>query len=165
MKIATNRHGFSKCGEFGAMWRISPRVITLFQSQKGNYAMYVSKVNVDFWLRLEDFKILFCTKNFLFGFYNFPPKKFGDLPLSKLPLTNSTSSFSTTSTTSTSSIPSTNRRSTGLHPYIYSRLWLFQMRTSASGTVAEIICLFRTSLSFRVQRNIVPLWVFKFCHN
>ena len=29
MKIATNRHGFSKCGEFGAMWRKSPQVITL----------------------------------------------------------------------------------------------------------------------------------------
>ena len=35
MKIATNRHGFSKCGEFGAMWRISPRVITLGQGSTG----------------------------------------------------------------------------------------------------------------------------------
>ena len=35
--------------------------------------------------------------------------------------------------------------------------WLFQMRTAASGTEAESIRLFRTSLSFRVARNIVPL--------
>ena len=84
-------------------------------------------------------------------------KKVGDLTLSHIPPTNTTSSSSTTSTTSTFSIPSTNRRSPGLHPHIYSRLWLFQIRTAASGTEAESICLFRTSLSFRVQRNIVPL--------
>ena len=89
--------------------------------------------------------IFLCTTNFLFGFYNFPLKKFGDLTLSNLPLTNTTSSFSTTSITSTSSIPSTNRRSTGLHPYIYSRLWLFRIRTAASGTEAESICLFTHS--------------------
>ena len=35
--------------------------------------------------------------------------------------------------------------------------WLFQMRTAASGTEAESIRLFRTSLSFRVQQNIFPL--------
>jgi hypothetical protein len=56
-------------------------------------------------------------------------------------------------------------RSTDLHPCIYSRLWLFQNRTAASGTEAESICLFRTSLSFRVVQNIVPLLVFEFGHN
>ena len=35
MKIATNRHGFSKSGEFGAMWRKSPRVKTLGQAGLG----------------------------------------------------------------------------------------------------------------------------------
>ena len=87
----------------------------------------------------------------------FSKKKFKDLPLSNIPPSKPTSSSSTTSTTSTSSIPSTNRRSTGLDPYIYSRLWLFQIKTAASGTKAESIFLLRTSLSFRVQQNIVPL--------
>ena len=123
--------------------------------------MYNSKVNVDFWLCLKNFLIFFGPKIFFLDSIIFPQKKFGDLTLSNLPLTNTTSSFSTTST---SSISSTNRRSTGLHPYIYSRLWLFQMRTSASRTEAGSICLFRTFLSFRVKRNIAPLWVFEFCH-
>ena len=35
------------------------------------------------------------------------------------------------------------------------------MRTAASKTEAESICLFRTSLSFRVKQNIVPLWDFE----
>ena len=87
----------------------------------------------------------------------FLPKKFGDIPFSNIPPTNTTSSSSTIRTTSTTSILITNRRSTDLHPCIYSRLWLFQIRTAASGTEAESIRLFRTSLSFRVQRNIVPL--------
>ena len=47
--------------------------------------------------------------------------------------------------------------STGPTPSSYSRLWLFQMRTAASGTEAESICLFRTSLSFIVEQNIVPI--------
>ena len=84
---------------------------------------------------------------------------FCDLTLSNIPPTNTTSSFSTISTSSISIILSTNRRSTGLHLYIYSRLWPFQIRTAASGTEADSICLFRTSLSFRVQQNIVPLWI------
>ena len=41
--------------------------------------------------------------------------------------------------------PSINKRSTGLHPHIHSRLWLFQTRTAASGTESESICLYRTS--------------------
>ena len=106
-------------------------------------------------IRRENFFV--APRIFFLDSIIFQKKKFGDLTLSNIPPTNTTSSSSTTSTTSTSSIPSTNRRSTGLHPYIYSRLWLFQMRTAASGTEAESICLFRTSLSFRVQRNIVPL--------
>ena len=106
----------------------------------------------DFVLRI--FWFFFAPKIFFLDSIIFPQKKFGDLTLSNIPPTNTTSSFSTTST---SSIPSTNRRSTGLHPYIYSRLWLFQMRTAASGTEAESICSFRTSLSFRVEQNIVPL--------
>ena len=114
----------------------------------------------DFVFRI--FRLFLTQKIFFLDSIIFPKKKFGDLTLSNLPLTNTTSSFSTTST---SSIPSTNRRSTGLHPYIYSRLWLFQMRTAASGTEAESICLFRTSLSFRVQRNIVPLWDKKVWNN
>ena len=48
-----------------------------------------------------------------------------------------------------------HRRSKSLHPHRYYRLWLFQIRTVAAGTEAESICLFRTSSSFRVQRNIV----------
>ena len=111
----------------------------------------------DFVLRI--FWFFFCTKNFLFGLIFFPEKEFGDLSLSNFTLSNTTSSFSTTST---SGIPSSNRRSTGLHPYIYFRLCPFQMRTAASRTEAVSICLFRTSLRFRVQRNIVPLWVTKF---
>ena len=46
------------------------------------------------------------------------------------------------------------------HPYIYSRIWLFQIRTAALGTEAESICLFRTLLNFKFQQNIIPLWVF-----
>ena len=45
--------------------------------------MYDSKVKVDFLLCLKDFLIFFCAKNFLFGFYNFPEKKFVDLTLFK----------------------------------------------------------------------------------
>ena len=69
-------------------------------------------------------------KSFIIIFIIFiisPPFFFAYLALSNIPPTNTTSSFSITSTTSTSSIPSTNRRSKGLHPYIYSRLWLFQI--------------------------------------
>ena len=109
----------------------------------------------DFVLRI--FLFFFAPEIFFLDSIIFPKKNFWDLTPTNLPLTNTTSSFSTTSTTSTSSIPSTNRRSTGLHPYIYSRLWLFQMKTAASGTEAESICLFRTSLSFRVQQNFIPL--------
>ena len=86
-------------------------------------------------------------------------EKFGDLTLSNISPTNATSSFSTTST---SSIPSTNRRSTGIHPCIYSRLWLFQIWTAAFGTESESICLFRTCLRFRVQQKIVTLWVLSY---
>ena len=39
----------------------------------------------------------------------------------------------------------------------FSRQWLFQISRAASGREAECICLFRTSLSFRVQQNIFPL--------
>ena len=118
--------------------------------------MYDSKVKVDFWLCHKDFYLFFAPKIFFLDSIIYPPKKFGDLTLSNLPLTNTTSSFSTTSTFS---IPSTNRRSSGLHPHIYFRLWLLQTRTTASGTEAKSICLFRTSLSFRLQWNIVPLLI------
>ena len=105
----------------------------------------------------SDFLDFFAPKICFLDSITFLQKKFWDLTLSNIPPANTTSSSSTTSTTSTFSIPSTDRRSTGLHPHIYSRLSLFQIRTAASGTEAESICLFRTSLSFRVQRNIVPL--------
>ena len=82
----------------------------------------------------------------------------GDILFSNIPPTNTTSSSSTIRTTSTTIILITNMRSTDLHPCIYSRLWLFQIRTAASGTEAESIRLFTTSLSFRVVQNIVPLW-------
>ena len=107
---------------------------------------------IDFVLRI--FKSFFLRQYFFLDSIIYPPKKFGDLTLSNIPPTNTITSFSTTST---SSILSTNRRSTGLHNHIYSRLWLFQIRTAASKTEAESICLFRISLSFRVQRKIVPL--------
>ena len=92
---------------------------------------------------------------------NFSKKKLGDLTLSNIPSTNTTRSSSITSTTSTSSIPSTNRRRTDLHPYIYSRLCLFQIRTAASGTEAENIRLFRTSLNLPSNKTLFPLglWV------
>ena len=106
-----------------------------------------------------------APKNFFLDSINFLQKKIGDIPFSNIPPTNTTSSSSTIRTTSTTIILITNMRSTDLHPCIYATLWLFQIRTAESGTEAESICLFRTSLSFRVQRNIVPLWVFKFCHN
>ena len=97
---------------------------------------------------------IFCAKNFHFGFYNFFLLKFCYSTLSNITLTNTHSSFSTTST---SSIPSTNRRSTGLYPHINFRLRLFQIRKTAFWTEAESTFLFRFSLSFRVQQNIVPL--------
>ena len=84
----------------------------------------------------------------------FPKKKFGDIKLSNIPPTSTTSS---SITTSTSSILSTSRRSTGLHHHNYSRLWLSQIRRAVSGTESESIRLFRTSLGFRVQPNIVHL--------
>ena len=71
--------------------------------------------------------------------------------------TNPTSSSSTIRTTSTTIILINNMRSTDLHPCIYSRHWLFQIRTAASGTEADSICLFRISLSCGVVQNIVPL--------
>ena len=73
-----------------------------------------------------------------------------DTLFSNIPPTNTTSSSSTIRTTSTTIILITNMRSTDLHPCIYSRLLLFQITTAASGTEAEGICLFRTSLRFRV---------------
>ena len=102
--------------------------------------------------------MIFLAPNHFFGFYNFLKKKFGDSTLSNIPATNTISS---SSTISTPSIPSTNRRTTGLqlHPRIYSSLWLLQIRTAASGTEAENIRLFRTPMSFRVQRSIVAFWV------
>ena len=75
----------------------------------------------------------------------FPQKKFGDLTLSNIPPTSTTSS---STTTSTSSILTTNRRGTGLRRHIYSIIWLFQIIR------AESMCLFRTSLSFRVQPRV-----------
>ena len=75
--------------------------------------------------------------------------KIGDILFSNIPPTNTTSSPSTIRTSSTTIILIINMRSTDLHPCIYSRLWLFQIRTAASGTEAENICLFRTSLSFK----------------
>ena len=119
-----------------------------------------SEVKLDFLHCLQDFLNFIFSKNFLFGFYKSLKKKFWDLTFSNIPPTNTTSFSNTTSTTSTTSttiIRSTNRRSTGLHPHIYSRLWLFQIRTAVSRTEVESICLFRTSLSFRVKRNIDPL--------
>ena len=71
--------------------------------------------------------------------------------------TNPTSSCSIIRTTSTTIILINNMRSTDLHPCIYSRHWLFQIRTAASGTEADSICLFRISLSCGVVQNIVPL--------
>ena len=139
-------------------------VSAIFVNPKGNNAMYDSKVKVDFLLCLQDFLIFFVPTIFFLDSIIFPQKKFGDLILSNIPPTNTISFFSTTSTTSTSSIPSTNRRSTGLYPHINFRLRLFQIRKTAFWTEAESTFLFRFSLSFRVQRNIVPLWVFEFCH-
>ena len=100
---------------------------------------------MDFWLCLHLKKKQFHAKNLVFRFYNFPQKKFGDLTLSNIPPTSTTSS---STTTGTSSILTTNRRSTGLHCHIYSMLLLFQIIR------AESICLFRTSLSFRVQPRV-----------
>ena len=101
--------------------------------------------------------IFFGAQYFLFGFYKFLTRKFGDKFVLNIPHTSNTSSSRTISTTSTTRIRITNRRRMDLYPCIYSRLWLFQIRTEAAGTEAERICLFRTSLSFRVQLNIVPL--------
>ena len=111
----------------------------------------------DFVLRI--FFIFLCVQNILLGFYNFHKKMFGDLPFSNIPPTNTTSSSKTTSTLS---IPRTNMRSTGLHPHIYSRLWLFQIRTAASEIEANGICLFRTFLLLTsnimlfLERNPTP---------
>ena len=74
--------------------------------------MYDSKVKVDFDFVLRILRFFFAPKKFFLDSIIFHKKKFGDLTLSNLPLTNTTSSFSPTSTTS---IPSTNIRSTGLH--------------------------------------------------
>ena len=79
---------------------------------------------------LRIFRFFWGRQNFFFWFYNPPPPKKEkeklDLTFSNIPPTNTTSSSSTTSTSIIPSIPSTNRRSTCLHPHIYSRLWLFQ---------------------------------------
>ena len=83
----------------------------------------------------------------------------GGITFANIPPTNTTSSSITIRTTSPTSILTTNKRSTDLHPCIYSRLWLFQIKTAASGTEPESICSFRSSLSFRVQQKIVPLSV------
>ena len=110
----------------------------------------LSRSIFDFVLRIF---IFFFAPHFSFWILKFSKKNnFGDLPLSHIPPKNTTSS---SSTTSTSSIPSTNTRSTDLHPHIYSRLW--QIITAASGTKAESICLITTYLSFRVQQKIGPL--------
>ena len=109
-----------------------------------------------FYFVLRIFWFFLGAQYFLFRFYKFLTRKFGDKFVLNIPHTNNISSSSTISTTSTTRIPITNRRM-DLHPCIYSRLWLFQIRTEAAGTEAERIYLFRTSLSFRVQLNIVPL--------
>ena len=57
---------------------------------------------------------------------------------SKLLPKNTTSSSSTIRTTSTTIILITNMRSTDLHPCIYYRLWLSQIRISASVTEAVL---------------------------
>ena len=97
---------------------------------------------------------MLAQKTFILDLIIISKKKFIDFTLSNIPPTNTTSSFSTSSTSSI------NRRSTGLNPYIYSRLWLFQIETAASGTEAESICLFRTSFSFRVHETLFPFQSF-----
>ena len=87
--------------------------------------------------------------------------KLVDLTLSNIPPTNTTGSSSTTSTTSTSSVSSTSRRSTGLHPHIYSRLWLFHRGWREPGNmIVQRGRIFRLVLFKRreTDQGVGPAW-------